>query len=129
MSAKSSAHRQLSLPPTLLEKQTQREPLLPKCTQPDDAHVLAAELFDAALTGAKLTSGEVAYLLGISESLVRRMRSKDARERASFVQMLRLPPAFHLELHRAMNRRFGFGRAALVQLLEAAGALALVVEP
>lgn len=101
--------------------QTQSETTLPKETH--DAQSLAAELFDEALREARIETGEVAYLLGISESLVRRMRSKDARERVSFVQMLRLPPTFHIELHRAMNRRFGFGRAALRRLLDAVGDL------
>jgi hypothetical protein len=89
------------------------------------SHELAAVLFDEALKAAHIETGEAAYLLGVSESLVRRMRSKDARERVSFVQLLCLPPAFHLELHRAMNRHYGFGRHLLARVLEDLGALAL----
>jgi hypothetical protein len=92
------------------------------------AQTLAAQLFDEALTAARLTNKEVAHLLDISESLVQKMRSLESRGCPSFAQMLRLPPAFHLELHRAMNRRFGFGRAAIARLLEAVGDLALVVD-
>lgn len=88
--------------------------------------VLSAQLFDEALREAKLTSQEVAHLLRVSESLVNRMRSPNYREGVSLRQMLRLPPAFHLELHRAMNRRFGFGRAMLRELLETLGCLAMV---
>lgn len=104
--------------------------------QPDNSTILAATLFDAALSNARdihgntkpITSGEVAHLLGVSESLVNRMRSVNYREGVSFTQMLRLPPSFHLSLHREMNRRFGFGRQALLDLLDAAGVLALAVE-
>lgn len=86
----------------------------------------AAELFDAALTRAKLGNKEVAHLCGVSPSLVEKWRKADSPNRPSFVQMLLLPPSFQLELHRAMNARFGFGRAALVDLLDAVGRLAVV---
>jgi hypothetical protein len=118
---------QLSFGPTSLANGTQPEAVLPKCTQRDDAHEIAAVLFDESLTAARIETAEAAYLLGISESLVRRMRSKDARERVSFAQLLKLPPSFHLELHRAMNRRFGFGRQLLARVLDDLGALALSV--
>jgi len=111
-----------------LAKETQEHGVRPKCTQPDDSHELAAELFDRALTDAKISTAEAAYLFGVSESLVRRMRSKDARERASFPQMLKLPPTFHWQLHRAMNRKFGFWRLAMADAVEALGGLAMVVE-
>lgn len=89
---------------------------------------LAAALLDEAMENAGLTNKEVAHLCDVSVSLVEKWRSTEARGCPSFVQMLCLPPAFHLELQRAMNRRFGFGRAALMQLLEAAGSLALITE-
>lgn len=89
---------------------------------------LAATLLDEAIERAGLTNKEVAHLCGVSVSLVEKWRSTEARGCPSFVQMLLLPPAFHLELHRAMNRTFGFGRAALVQLLDAAGSLAVLTE-
>lgn len=89
---------------------------------------LAAQLFDEALTQASITSQEAAYCIGVSDALVRRWRLVDHRERPSFVQLLCLPPAFHLEMNRAISRRFGFGRAALAQVLEGLGDLALAVE-
>lgn len=107
------------------------EPVRTKDThRPDAASVMASELFDLALKNTKphaITSGEVAHLFGVSESLVNRMRSVNYREGVSFTQMLRLPPAFHVALHNEMNRRFGFGRQALHDLLDAVGRIALAV--
>ena len=101
-----------------------------KSEQADEspAEQLAAELLDQALIDCGLSNKEVAHLCGVSVSLVEKWRSAEQRGAPSFVQLLLLPPSFHLALHRAMNRRFGFGRAALAQLLEAAGDLALAVE-
>jgi len=87
---------------------------------------LAARWFDEALTRAGLESKEVAHLLGVSVSLVDKWRSTNEQRCPSFVQMLCLPPRFHFELHRVMNRHFGFGRAALARVIEAAGDLAAV---
>jgi hypothetical protein len=111
-----------------LADRKQDSPVLPKCTPREKAQAIAAELFDEALTNARIETAEVAYVLDVSESLVRRWRSKDARERASYVQMLMLGPKFGIELHRATSRRFKFGRAALAQAIEALGALALSEE-
>lgn len=125
---KSRSNSQLNLPPALLAKETQQDTARPKHTHADGTHELAAELFDQALTAAEISTAEVAYLFHVSESLVRRMRSKDARERVSFGQMLLLPPAFHIAIHRQLNMRFGFGKAALARLIGAAEDLALVVD-
>lgn len=93
---------------------------------PDAATILASELFDTALEAARITSANAAHLIGVSESLVNRMRSQNYREGVSFTQMLRLPSSFHIALFRVMNRQHGYGRAALRDLLDAAGALAVV---
>ena len=122
---KSRSDSQLNLPPTPLQS-VSSAPVERKKVSPAD--VDAAALLDEALASARITSKEVAILADVSESLVSRWRSPHYSEAPSFGQMLRLPPSFHLALHRAMNRRFGFGRAALAQLLEAAGDLALAVE-
>lgn len=134
----SKSNSQLNLPPLPVVKETQQDSpranhtpanvSRAKGTQQPDADEMSAELFDTALTAASVTTAEAAFLLGISESLVRRMRSKDSRERVSFAQLLRLPPAFHLELHRAMNARYGYGRQALLDALDALGRIALVME-
>ncbi len=89
---------------------------------------LAALLLGEALDAALLSNKEVAHACGVSVSLVEKWRSTEARGCPSFVQMLCLPPKFHLELHRAMNKRFGFGRQLLGRLLEDIADLALVVE-
>jgi len=94
----------------------------------EQAHIDAAELFDAAMTGAGLRNPEVAHLCGVSESLVQKWRQRDTRACPSFVQMLCLPPAFHIALFRAQNTRQGLGRAALARLMDAAGDLAVVLE-
>jgi ribosome-binding protein aMBF1 (putative translation factor) len=112
----------------VFRKSEQERGAFRKAEQAADTAVLAAELFDAALQRAGLNSKEVAHLLGISESLVQKMRSTEQRGCPSFAQLLRLPPRFHIALHREMNDQFGFGRAALGRLLEAAGDLALAVE-
>lgn len=90
------------------------------------AEHIAAELLDDAFTRAGLTNKEIAHLCGVSVSLVEKWRSTEARGCPSFVQMLLLPPVFHLSLHKAMNARFGYARAALLDLIEAAGALAVL---
>jgi hypothetical protein len=94
----------------------------------DQAYSTSAELFDAALTGAGLRNQDVAYLLGVSESLVRKWRSRDARVCPSDVQMLQLGLSFLWHRNKALNKRFGFGRLALTELLDAAGALAVAIK-
>lgn len=121
---------QLNLGPIELENVSPSEPLRNVISQDVDltseqADVIAAQLFDEALKNARIPSSFVAAHLGVSESLVSRWRSPNYREQPSFAQMLRLPFSFQLGLHRAMNARFGFGRAALRDLLDAAGLLAV----
>lgn len=94
----------------------------------DDGYGLASVLFDEALKGSGLTNQEVAFLVTVSESLVQKWRSAESRACPSFAQLLRLPPSFHIALHRVMNKRYGFGRAALRDLLEAAGSIAALAE-
>lgn len=92
-----------------------------------ESEQLAVELLNAAFEAARLDNKEIAHLCGVSVSLVEKWRSTDARGCPSLAQMLRLPPTFHLALHRALNKRFGFGRAALARLIGAAEDLALAV--
>jgi hypothetical protein len=95
----------------------------------EEAAKASSEIFDEAIRAAKLTNKEVAHLLGCSASLVMKMRSPEDRATVSFAQMLRLPLTFHIELHRAMNRRYGFGRAALARLVEAIGDIVVLMPP
>lgn len=121
--------RQLNLPPATVQNLSPLETSRKKVSATDlqaisEADRLAAELFDAALTHARISSTFVAVHLGVSESLVSRWRSPNYREQPSFSQMLRLPFSFQLGLHKAMNQRFGFGAAALRELLDAVGLVA-----
>jgi hypothetical protein len=133
-SSKPPADRQLNLPPTFVTNSS--EAPAPRTICSSEPEVLGSLLFDEALRAvrdlhgnpAPITSKEAADLVGVSVSLVDRWRSPNYREAPSLTQLLRLPPSFHLELHRAMNRRFGFGRQLLRRLLDAVGDLALVAE-
>ncbi len=93
----------------------------------DAASALAARLFNQAVDAATLTNKEIASLCGVSESLVGRWRAPHAREQPSLLQMLLLPPSFHLHMNKAINNHYGFGRAAMTRLLEAMGDVALMV--
>jgi len=89
-----------------------------------DSEQLAARVLDEAFRTAGLDNKEIAHLCGISVSLVDKWRRTDQRGCPSVAQMLRLPPAFPVALHRVLNRRYGFGRAALGRALDALGDLA-----
>lgn len=136
--AASSTKHQLNLPPSLLQVSEQGAVVLQRSEQADsalqtsepgvtDETRLASEVFDAAAKACGLSTPDIGHLCGVSDALVYKWRSPERRECPSFVQMLMLPPAFHLALHRQLNKRFGFGRAALARLLDAVGDLALVV--
>jgi len=89
---------------------------------------IAAELLRAAFKRARLNDKEIAHLCGVSRSLVEKWSSTEQRGCPSFVQLLLLPPSFHYALHKEMNARFGFGKQALRDLMDAAGSLAMVIE-
>lgn len=91
------------------------------------AETLAAEVFDEALIRAGIGTEEAALIVGVSKSLVSRWRSDSYREQPSYAQLLRLPAHFQYAMHKVANQRFGFGRAALLDLLDAAGQLAVAV--
>lgn len=129
---KSRHQSQLSLGPLQLRDSEQRADSFRISEQDDEAFGKAerasAEILNEAFEGAALDNKEIAHLCGVSVSLVEKWRSAEARGCPSFVQMLRLPFSFHWHLHKALNRRFGFGKHALAQLLEAAGMLAVGME-
>jgi hypothetical protein len=85
---------------------------------------IAAELLDAAFNLSGLTSKEAGHLCGVSPSLVDKWRSSTQRGSPSFVQMLMLPISFQWQLHKSLNRHFGFGTTALRELLDAVGLVA-----
>ena len=132
---RSRSECQLNLPPSLLTNGSQEAALRTKRSQGADpltgrsheADRRAAALLDAAFQDARLTNAEIAYLCGIGESLVRRWRSPEYREQPSLGQLLRLPVAFHLALHKALDAAFGFSRAAVAEAIAAIGRLAVAV--
>lgn len=121
---------QLSLPPTEVQSlhsgaAAVKNPHPPADLAQEPAERLASRLFDAALTRACISSNFVALHLGVSDSLVAQWRQEQSPKLPSFGQMLRLPFTFQLALHKEMNAHFGFGRAALADLLDAAGRVAV----
>lgn len=113
-----------------LRKSDNDESTVRNSDRDDETQRLAAELFDEALNDPRcaLTSDEVAFLLGVSRSLVDKWREPSAPNCPSFIQLLRLPLKFQLALNRALDRRFGYGRAALGDLIAAAGSIAVSLE-
>lgn len=129
---KSRSQFQMNLPPVEVRGSEQPKATFRKSEQDAEpfgrSEQLAAKLLDAAFEAAGLDNKEIAHLCGVSVSLVEKWRSTEARGCPSFVQLLCLPPSFHIALHRQMNRKFGFGRAAVARLLGAVEDLVLVVE-
>jgi hypothetical protein len=90
-----------------------------------DAAALAATIFSNALESARITRDEAAYLFGVSRSLVDKMTTGE--KAPSLVQLLMLPPQFHLALIRELDAHFGLGRSVLAQVQQAIGTLGLLV--
>lgn len=92
------------------------------------AEARAAAMFSRALDAAGITRDEAGYLMGgISRSLVDKMCSPTERQCPSLVQLLLLPPQFHLALIQELDGHFGLGRAVLARVQQAVGTLALLV--
>lgn len=120
-----------------LQKQTLKAGLRQKQTQqPEDAesHRLAGALFDMAC----IEFGEKNQALGIriaealgmdnpiSESLIARWRKADARERPNLTQMMALGSEFNRIFRKHESRHRGWGKRALLDLVEAVEAVAEV---
>ena len=121
---KSRSDSQLNLPPTHLQNLSGE----PESRKKVAACAEAAAIFSEAIAAAGFSQKEIALHLEVSESLVSRWCSPNYSEAPTVTQLFQLPPRFHLQWHRAMNRHFGFGRAALARLLEAVGDVALAVD-
>jgi len=125
---------QLNLPPGLLRNSEHPAPLLRNSEQgdqalqksehaalsADDADLLSKQLIDEAMEAAGITNDAAAFVLGVSSSLVGKMRSVTNRERMSHAQMLRLGPAFYIELHCALDKRTGWFRRFAMHLQQQA---------
>jgi hypothetical protein len=104
-----------------------RNKVSPRELTPEEADRLAAEVFDEALTASHIGTEDAARMVGVSKGLVSKWRSPHYTERPSYGQLLRLGPEFNLAMNRIVARRFGFARAALLTLMDAASDLALAV--
>jgi hypothetical protein len=94
----------------------------------ESADALAAAIFTHALESAGITRDEAAYLMGgISRSMVDQMCAPTVAKAPSLVQLLLLPPQFHLALIRELDAHFGLGRSVLAQVQQAIGTLGLLV--
>jgi len=129
---------QLNLPPSLVAnpsgKATSRTSLeseragRTKDSQPDATTILASELFDRALDDARVTSAEAAHLVGVSESLINRMRSPNYRECVSLVQLLRCGPVVVWKFHVALHHKEQFGQRALREAMQALSLIAVGID-
>lgn len=97
-------------------------------SEPDPLMQSASFLFDAALRDARVTSAEAAHLMGISESLVNRMRSPNYRECVSLVQLLRCGPQVTWRFHVALHHKQKFGQLALREALQALSLVGVGIE-
>lgn len=101
--------------------QTQHEAVRPQGTQ-DDSQAKSARVLDAAFIHSGKRSDEAAFSLEISESLINRMRSPDARETISLKQIcklcLDLGPRFAWEFHVAFHKEHALAKIALAETLQ-----------
>lgn len=97
-------------------------------SEPDALTIAASTLFDQALTDARITNAEAAHLMGISESLVNRMRSPNYRECVSLVQLLRCGPSVTWQFHRALHARNKFAQVALREAVQSLSLLAVGID-
>ena len=92
------------------------------------AEILAAAIFSAALDAAGITRDEAAFLMGrVTRSMVDQMCSKTVPKAPSLIQLLMLPPSFHIALIQELDTHFGLGRAVLARVQQTLGTLSLLV--
>lgn len=134
---KSRHQSQAPLPPMEVRKADQVGAVVRKSDQEDRAvrntdreasEALAATMFSAALDASGITRDEAGFLMGgISRSLVDKMCSPTERQCPSLIQLLLLPPSFHIALIQELDKHFGLGRAMLARVQQSLGALGLLV--
>ena len=132
MSSKSRVDSQRTLGPMELRKSEPSGDLFRNSEHDPDgfrkSEQFAAELLHEALKVAGLDNKDIAYLCGVSQSLVEKWRSTEARGCPSYAQLLCLPASFHIALFRLMNKKLGLGRALIADVLQDVSLLALAVE-
>lgn len=135
---RSRDQHQRSLPPMELRGSESNSPALRKSeshspavgsSEEDAGYALGARLFVAALNHPKygLSRDEVAFVVGVSRSLVDKWCDESFKSCPSQVQLLRLPVTFQLALRDAMDDHFGHRREALKRLVDVVGDVALAM--
>lgn len=132
---------QVALPPMEVRSSNHQDASVRKSHQGPDAvvkphqidrnaaEILAATIFDNALESAGITRDEAAFLMGqISRSMVDQMCSTSAPKSPSLIQLLMLPPQFHVALIQELDKHFSLGRALLARAQQALGTLGLLVK-
>lgn len=122
----------LALPTLQLQKVTLKVGLRQKVTPPlNQAGIvemtpqeLAAVCLDEARIACGLEPKELASHFGLSESVIHRWMNVNARECPSQSQLTSLGSEFMRQLTKSYDRRFGWGRKALLDVVTAMGALA-----
>lgn len=141
---RSPVNHQLALPPQEVPMREQRSAVFPNQEQPqpsvtkqesltdEAADALSVAVVDEAIERSGLTNGEVAFVLKVSESMVRKMRNPSERARMSQAQFIRLAffrPSFFIAYQRAIEARTGWmSRHALEAQREATAFFAVVVK-
>lgn len=88
---------------------------------------IASVVFDMAAMRFGEKDESLALTLGVSRSLVSRWRSPEHREVPSLAQVMTLGPEFQRIFIKELSKFHGFGRLALMDLVESLGELAEAV--
>ena len=89
--------------------------------------MLTSVLFDQACLRFGKKNLWIATTLGVSESLVSRWRNPDHREGPSLAQVIALGEEFQRAFKKEQEKYHGWGRKALMDVIEAVGELAEAV--
>src|SRR5688572_2719774 len=88
---------------------------------------IESDVFDCACIRFGEKDESLALTLGVSRSLVSRWRSPEHREVPSLTQVMTLGPGFQWLFVKELSKFHGFGRLALLDLVESLGELSAAV--
>ena len=88
---------------------------------------IASVIFDMACIRFGEKDEALAITVGVSRSMVTRWRDLDAREVPNTAQIAALGEDFNRIYGKVRNRFYGFGKRALIDLLDSVGELAEAV--
>lgn len=125
-----------SVLPTAADLQLQKRSLrveprkiLKQSSEPTEMtpEMVASVVFDAAAIRFGQKNAALAITLGVSESLISRWRNPEHREVPSLVQVIALGADFQRLFVKEQSKFYGFGRKALLDLVDAVGELSVAV--